>query len=187
MDAVSVFAPGPLPVIKAVGDECGLVEVLDEQLPQKSNLRGVALYHGMVRITERIDDRVSDRQRWVGRRTGERAMTLGRRTSRSTVVLVIVGLVLGAAVAPFVTSFATVPISGTVAVIPIERVLDGLTSLPSRAAPGVGQRVDDLGVGGELERVEEPGPLVGRRAHAASPPGTAASSLCLADRSVLED
>lgn len=37
MTAVSVFAPGPPPVIKAVAEECGLVEVLDEQLSWDPN------------------------------------------------------------------------------------------------------------------------------------------------------
>lgn len=68
-------------------------------------------------------------RRWVGRvvteARRERARRLLRSASRSYIVIVLVGIVIGLQIAPAVADFATQPVSGSVAVVTLSGGING--------------------------------------------------------------
>lgn len=98
----------------------------------------------------REDDRVGTLRRWVG------------RASRSYVLVVVVGLVIGLQVAPFLVSVGTDPFVGTVAVVPLFGTIDGTTSTAvtaqlarAREDPSIDAVVLHVNSGGGLASASE--------------------------------
>lgn len=72
----------------------------------------------MTRLRSRIRGVASEERR-------ERARGLLRRASRSYIVIILLGIIIGLQIAPVVTNVATQPVSGSVAVVTISGGIDG--------------------------------------------------------------